>query len=70
MLSPAALDQWKRQAHGPRVQAKAIGYISRKIDSYEMFGDAIGNFHPTLEEINKDCREFCTPDVHVATLRR
>ena len=27
MLSPTALDQWQRQAHGPRVQAKAIAGV-------------------------------------------
>ena len=35
-----------------------------------MFADTIGTSHPTLEEINKDCCECCTPDVHVGTLRR
>ena len=70
MLSPGALDQWQRQAHGPRVQAKAIAYISQKFETYETFADMIGTSTPSLEEIMKDCNVYCTPDVSVATLRR
>ena len=70
MLSPTALDQWIHQAHSPRIHDKAIAFKSQKIETYEIFADAIGTSLLTLEEINKDCQEYCTPDVSVTTLRR
>ena len=70
MLSSAALDQWQRQAHGPRVQAKAITYISQMIGNYEIFADVMETSAPTLEEINKYCHSFCTPDAHIVMLCR
>ena len=70
MLSLGALELWKRQKHGPRVQAKAISYISEKIGIYDLFGDILDNNVPTLAEICRDCKDSCTPDVSVDTLRR
>jgi len=70
MLSVGALDNWQRQAHGPRVQGKAISYIVKKMVIYEVYADMIGNTVPSLAEILHDCNRYCTPDVHVRTLWR
>ena len=70
MIIPEAVVQWKRSAHGPRVQVKAICYIARKIAVYEEYADMIGIGMPTLKDIFNDCHTSCTPDVSIATLRR
>ena len=70
MISPLALDKWLRQAHGPRVQVKAVSYITMKYAVYEVYSDMIGNSMPSLTEILHDCHTFSTPDVSVNTLRR
>ena len=70
MLSPLAFKKRQRQAHGPRVQAKAISYISQKIEIYEAFLDVIGPSAPTLTIIFKDCSAACTTDVSVNTLHQ
>ena len=70
MLSTGAFERWQRQAHGPRVQAKAICFIIEKIETYETFADVIGHSAPTLTAILKYCHAFCTTDVSVNTLRR
>ena len=70
MLFPGAFERWQRQAHGPRVQAKAVSYISKKLEAYESFADVLDHSSPTLTEIFKQCAATCTTDVSVNTLRR
>ena len=70
MLSSVAFNQWKRQAHGPRVQAKAICHIAQKMECFDAFSEEIGSSAPTLTEIFRDCAATCTTDVSVNTLRR
>ena len=70
MLSPGAYEQWGRLAHGPRVQAKAISFITEKLETYEVFADILGNASPTPTEIFKQCAAVCTTYVSVTTLRR
>ena len=64
-----SIDNWNRARHGPRVQAKAISFISQRmelLDTYYNEGD--GNMY--LQPILRDCREQATPDVAENTLRR
>ena len=70
MLSPLAFERWHRQAHGPRVQAKAIYFVAQKLDVYELFVDVLGHSMPTLKDIFRDCCANQTTDVSVSTLRR
>ena len=70
MLSTGALDNWQHQAHGPRIQGKAISYITAKLLIYEAYADMIGNNMPSLTEVLEDCNRCCTPDVNVRTLWR
>ena len=70
MLLPNALELWKRQRHGPRVQVKAIAFISEKMQTYDLFADTLDGKVPSLQEVCKDCKACCTPDVSVDTLRR
>ena len=68
MLPPKAFTPWQDRAHGPRVQAKAICYISQKMVIYEVFASVLGPSIPTLTEILKDFASLCTTDVSVNTL--
>ena len=70
MFLPGALELWKRQRHGARVQVQAITYISEKFEAYHLFGDMLNGESPSLTEICRDCKEYCTPDVSIDTLRR
>ena len=70
MICPTALHAWQHQAHGPRVQGKAISCIANKMLVYETYSDMMDNDIPTLTDILDDCHTFCTPDVSVSTLRR
>ena len=70
MLFSGALELWKRQRHGPRVQVKAISFISDKLDSYDSFSCMVDSEPPTIQEICRHCKEVCTPDVSVDTLKR
>ena len=70
MLFAGALENWQRQAHGPRVQVKAISFVINKMVIYDTYADVLGNAVPSLGEILQDCKEYCTPDVHIRTLRR
>lgn len=69
MISPEVLVKWKRQAHDPRVQVKAISYIASKMAMCEAYMDMVGKGMPKLEEILKDCNVSYTPDVSVPTRR-
>ena len=68
MLNTGALDIWKRQAHGPRIQAKAINYIASKMLIYEVYADMMNDVMSTLVDILEDCNVFYTPDESVRTL--
>ena len=70
MLIAGALETWQRQAHGPRVQVKAISYVINKMLIYDTYIDMLGDAVPSLGEILRDCNKFSTPDVHIRTLRR
>ena len=69
MFVPGALELWRRQRHGPRIQVKAISFISDKFEAHELFADALER-KPTLTEICRDCKKDATPDVSIDTLRR
>ena len=70
MLLPGALELWKRQRHGPRMQVKAISYITERLESLHVFADVLEDNAPSLTEILRDCKTCATPDVSVDTLRR
>ena len=70
MLSQNALEQWCRQAHGPRVQVKAICYISTQLEMHRLFSDSLHDDTPTLTEILLDCRRNYVRDVSASMLRR
>ena len=70
MLLVSALESWKRKAHGPRTQIKAITYISEKYQVYDLFSDVLQDDVPSLTEVCRDCASECTTDVSVDTLRR
>ena len=70
MLLTGALDSWKRQPHGPRIQIRAIGFISERLQLYDNFSDVLKDEIPSLTEVCRDCVAQCTPDVSVDTLRR
>ena len=70
MLSAGALNNWKCQAHGPRIQGKAISYITAKLLVYEIYADMIAADVPSITEVLEDCTRYCTPDVNIRTLWR
>ena len=70
LINTAALEQWKNQPHGPRVQAKAIAFILGRLETHDLFDSEIGINSVTITEIFRDCNRQYTPDVSVATLRR
>ena len=70
MFSLGALQEWKRQAHGPRVQAKALCYIAKQLEVVDFFSDDDANGIITMTSIFKDCKERCVPGVSVTTIRR
>ena len=71
MFLCGALDRWKRAQHGPRVQAKAIEYISSKIEILEEAHSQMeGSYTIVLQPILEDCKKYATPDVSIPTLRR
>ena len=69
MLIAGALDNWLRQAHGPRTQANAISFIANKLATYNAFIEVLGNDVPTLTDILTNCSVLFTPDVTMRTLR-
>ena len=70
MFLPGSLELWKRQRHGARVQVQAITYILEKFEAYHLFEDMLNGDSPSLTEICRDCKTYCTPDVSIDTLRR
>ena len=71
MLVANALDNWKRQKHSPRLQAKAIVYIATRIELIESYSRTLDDFQLSLHPILVDCNnKNVTPDVHADTLRR
>ena len=51
MLFPGVFERWQGKAHGPRVQAKAVSYISEKLEAYKSFADVLDHSSPTLTEL-------------------
>ena len=71
MLVANTLDNWKRQKHSPRLQAKAIVYIATRIELIESYSRTLDDFQLSLHPILVDCNnKNATPDVHADTLRR
>ena len=67
MLVAGSLEKWARKHHGPRVQAAAISFISKKVDEMEAFGG--GNDY-CLKVVINECINKYTPDVSFSTLTR
>ena len=66
MISSRGVKDWRRQAHGVRLQSMAISYIANKLNLYE----ALGIDSPSMNSILIACNHDCTPTVSVETLRR
>ena len=52
------------------MQVKAISFGINKMLIYDTYADILGNTVPSLGEILRDYKEYCTPTVHIRTLRR
>ena len=70
MFSLDAIEEWQRQVHGPRVQVKALSYITKQLELFDLFADEAPVEMPSMAVVFKECHQHCVPDVSVSSIRR